>query len=188
MTNIPETTPFLELVAKRHSCRAYDPDKPVADADLHACLEAARLAPSACNRQPWRFVSVRNGELRKELCDSGLMPGINHDWLRDAPVIVALAVDLGVLTHKIAPKLTGIQYYMLDAGIAGEHFVLAATERDLGTCWIGWIRPRKIRRILGLPRFYKVVSLIALGHPCTPIEDIQEQSRLPIEQIHVRSS
>lgn len=183
MTKSPPPTPFSRLVAARRSCRAYTPDKPVADADLDVCIKAARLAPSACNRQPWRFIIVRNCELRTKLCDTGLMPGINHDWLRAAPVIVALAVDLGVLTHKLAPKLTGIQYYMLDAGIAGEHFVLAAAERGLGTCWIGWIRPRKVRRILELPRSYKVVSLIALGHPATPLEDIPEKPRLATEEI-----
>ena len=183
MTQFPKTTPFLELVTTRHSCRAYAPDNPVDDTGLDACIEAARLAPSACNRQPWRFIVVQDCELRKKLCDSALMPGINHDWLRDAPVIVALAVERGVLTHRIAPKLTGLQYYMLDAGIAGEHFVLAATERGLGTCWIGWIQPRKTRRILGLPRSQKVVSLIALGHPATPLDDIPEKSRMTTEKI-----
>ena len=106
------------------------------------------------------------------------MPGINHDWLLDAPVIVALAVVRDVLPHRLAPKLTGLQYDLLDAGIAGEHFILAATERGLGTCWIGWIRPKKVRKLLGLPRKQRVVSLIALGHPATPLEEIPEKSRL----------
>ncbi len=182
-----EKTIFQKLVETRRSCRAYAPDKPVSDTDLDACIEAARLAPSACNRQPWRFVTVRNCELRKKICDSGLMPGIRHDWLRDAPVIVALAVQLDTLTHRIAPKLTGLQYYMIDAGIAGEHFILAATERELGTCWIGWIRPGKIRRILGLPRKTRVVSLIALGHPEKPLEQLPETPRLPPEKVHMKA-
>ena len=165
-----ESAPFLDLVARRYSCRAYDPARSVSDEALRECLEAARLAPSACNRQPWRFVAVRDAERRRAICEGGLLPGIGHAWLADAPVIVVLCVDIELVTHRLAPALSGVQYHLVDAGIAGEHFVLAAAERGLGTCWIGWFKQRAVRRIIEAPRRVRVVSLIALGYPAAAPE------------------
>lgn len=167
---------FLDLARQRTSCRHYAPDRPVADEVLSVCLEAARLAPSACNRQPWRFVVVREAARRERLCREALLPGIPMPWLREAPVLVALAAARDFVTHRAAPLLSGIPYHLVDCGIAGEHFVLAAQAAGLGTCWIGWIRPRLVRRILGMPRGIEVVALIAVGHPA---EATPPRERLP---------
>jgi len=156
------------VVRQRLSCRSYDPTQPVADALIKHCLEAARLAPSACNRQPWRFIVVRDPATRREICRHGLLPGIRHDWLLDAPLIVALCAQVELITHRLAPVVSGVDYYLLDLGIAGEHFVLAATELGLGTCWIGWFREREVRRLLHLPRGVKIASLMAVGFPAKP--------------------
>ncbi|NOY81457.1 MAG: nitroreductase [Kiritimatiellaeota bacterium] len=183
-TTSPESAPpdcpggsFLELAGKRRSCRAYDPEKPVPDAWIVQCLEAARRAPSACNRQPWRFVIVRDRDVRTALVDHGLLPGIRHGWLAAAPVIVALCAQRDWVTHRAAPLVSGIPYWLLDLGIAGEHFVLAATELGLGTCWIGWIRRRAVRRVLGLPRSIKPVSLIAVGFPALESAELPRRPR-----------
>jgi len=166
----PGTTPFSgrslsEVIRLRRSCRAYDPTRDVPDAWIAHCLEAARQAPSACNRQPWRFVVVRNRDTRTALVERGLLPGIQHGWLADAPVVVALCAERDWVTHRAAPLVSGVPYWLLDVGIAGEHFVLAAAELGLGTCWIGWIQRTAVRRILGIPRSVHPVSLIALGFP-----------------------
>jgi len=155
---------FMSLVAARRSCRDYL-DKAVPEAALAKCLEAARLAPSACNKQPWRFVVVTAPETRRRLCDGCLLPGLPMPWLSRAPVLVALCVEESLLTHKLAPLLSGVKYPLVDAGIAGEHFVLAATAQGLGTCWIGWFRPRPLKRLLGVPPRIKVVSLLSVGYP-----------------------
>jgi len=174
---------FLGLVRARTSCRRYDPARPVSDATLADCLEAARLAPSACNRQPWRFVVVRDAETRARLCAEALLPGIPMPWLAEAPVLVALAAERDFVTHRAAPLLSGIAYHLVDCGIAGEHFVLAAQAAGLGTCWIGWIRPRLVRRILAMPRRSEVLALISVGYPAEPTPP---RERLPLGEVACR--
>lgn len=156
---------FLSLVRERGSCRRFDPDRPIAPEVLERCLEAARLAPSACNRQPWHFVVIEADDQREALFRDCRLPGIAHRWWCDVPVFVALCAQLSLVTHRVAPAVSGIPYYLLDVGIAGEHFVLAATEAGLGTCWVGWFRERAVKRLLSIPRSVRVVSLIAVGYP-----------------------
>jgi nitroreductase len=155
---------FLKLSSSRLSCRSYSP-APVGDEAIAKCLEAARLAPSACNKQPWRFVVVRDAAKREAIASKALLPGLPMPWLKKAPVIVALCSQRSVETHWLAPLLSGVSYDLLDVGIAGEHFVLAAEAQGLGTCWIGWFRPGPLKKILGIPRSVKPLSLISLGYP-----------------------
>lgn len=170
---------FLELVTKRTSCRAYKAD-PVSDDILEYCLEAARLSPSACNKQPWRFVIVKDEDKRRQLCEKGLLPFLPMPWTYQAPVIVALCAVQTTTVHKLAAMISGVKYHLIDCGIAGEHFVLAAEEKGLGSCWIGWFRERKVKKILGIPRGVKVISLLTLGYP----EQVSPpRSRLTMEDI-----
>ena len=169
----------MELFATRTSCRSYL-DTPVPDAMLNKCLEAARLAPSACNRQPWRFVIVKDPAIRADICHSGFLPGIPMPWAAKAPVIVVLCIKKSLLQHQISPLISGIDYPMLDCGIAGEHFVLAAEAQGLGTCWIGWFKVKKVKRLLKLPFGVKPVSLLTLGFPD---EKTEPRSRLPLDEI-----
>lgn len=155
---------FLSMLRDRYSCRSYT-EKDVEDWKIENCLEAARLAPSACNKQPWRFKVVKDKSHRAEICEKGLLPGIAMPWLAKPPVIVVLCVEENIVTHTLAPMLSGVKYQLVDLGIAGEHFVLAATAQDLGTCWIGWFKEKKIKKILGIQRGLRIVSLISLGYP-----------------------
>jgi len=156
---------FLNLVNRRGSCRRYDPGRTVPRDAVAYCLEAARLAPSACNRQPWRFVMVDEAEKRRAIYETCRLPGISHAWWRDVPLFVALCADLDLITHRVAPAISGVPYYLIDLGIAGEHFVLAAAERGLGSCWIGWFSEKAVKKVLRIPRRIRVPSLIALGYP-----------------------
>ncbi len=175
--------PFLELVGSRRSCRSFAPDQPVPDELLERCLEAARLAPSACNRQPWRFVVVRQPATLEAIFQRCRLPGLAHTWWRQAPVMVALCVDLDWLTHRLAPAISGLPYYLIDAGIAGEHFVLAASEAGLGSCWIGWFHQRRLKKLLGLPRRVRIASLLAVGYPAASPDQSQPAPRLPLPTI-----
>lgn len=175
---------FIALAKKRTSCRKYL-DKEVSDSLINNCLEAARWAPSACNKQPWRFVIVKNKKIRTDICENGLLPGIPMPWLKTAPVIIALCADVSVFTHKIAPWISGVQYHLIDLGIAGEHLVLAAEEQGLATCWIGWFNKKQIRKILSIPKNIEVASLISLGFPA---ETPAPQSRLHIDDISFTDS
>jgi nitroreductase len=153
-----------DAIARRVSCRAYKP-VPVPQAQVTQFLEAARLAPSACNQQPWRFAVVRAPELRRRIVEEGFLPGIKMTWALDAPVLVVIGMERSFVTHRLAASVSGVDYPWVDIGIAGEHLVLAATELGLGTCWIGWIKPRIVARIVGWPSSVKPVVVITVGYP-----------------------
>ena len=151
-------------IAGRVSCRAYKSD-PVPQAQVLQILEAARLAPSACNQQPWRFAVVRDSALRQRIVEKGFLPGIKMTWAKTAPVHVVVGMETSFLTHRLAASVSGVDYPWVDIGIAGEHLVLAATDLGLGTCWIGWIKPRAIAQMVGWPRSVKPVVVITVGYP-----------------------
>ncbi len=157
----------MEAIARRTSCRAYTPD-PVPVAHLMQMLEAARLAPSACNRQPWRFAVVRDDERRRRLVTEGFLPGLGMRWALDAPVHIVIGMSRSFVTHRLGASVSGVDYPWLDIGIAGEHLVLAATELGLATCWIGWIAPRKVARIVDWPLSVKPVAIITVGYAREP--------------------
>jgi nitroreductase len=164
MVRLMKNQSFIGLVRQRTSCRAYI-RKPVPRAHLELMLEAARLAPSACNRQPWRFAVAENEDVRMRLVDEGFLAGIPMKWAADAGAIIALGMERSTITHRIAPKISGVDYPLLDLGIAGEHLVLQAEELGLGTCWIGWIRPKAVREIVQWPGSIEPVGLITVGWP-----------------------
>ena len=156
-------TAVRDAIARRVSCRSYKPD-PVPQAHLLQILEAARLAPSACNQQPWRFAVVRDPELRRRIVEEGFLPGIKMTWAIAAPVHVVVGMQTSFLTDRLAASVSGVDYPWVDIGIAGEHLVLAATELGLGTCWIGWIKPRAIASLASWPRSVKPVVVITVGY------------------------
>jgi nitroreductase len=155
---------FDKIVAARHSVRTFDPARPVPREKVAAMCEAARLAPSACNAQVWRFVAVSDPDLRRQICMRGMGPILRNKFLRDAPLIIVGCAELDIIANKIGTKITGIEYFQLDMGIAMEHIVLKATELGLGTCWVGWINEENIREILGIPKHVRVMALIAVGY------------------------
>jgi nitroreductase len=172
--------PFIELVKHRTSCRSYEP-RPVPQEHLALILEAARLAPSACNKQPWRFAVVTNETVRMQLINKSFLAGIPMKWAGNAGAIIALGMERSAITHRIAPKISGVNYPLIDLGIAGEHLVLQAEELGLGTCWIGWINPRTVRKIVGWPRGIEAVALITVGWPVS--KDWKTRPRLATEEI-----
>ncbi len=158
---------FLELVAARRSVRRYKPD-PVEREKLELCLEAARLAPSACNAQPCRFVIIDEPGLKERFCETafgGLYSATR--FAAAAPAIVAVVSDKGNLTAWLGNQVQNTNFRLIDVGIAAEHFVLAAADQGLGTCWIGWFNQRAAAKALGLPGGRKIQVLIAVGYPET---------------------
>jgi len=166
---------FLELVSKRQSCRKYL-DRPVDRGQIERCLQAARLAPSACNSQPWRFVAVQDPAL-KEKAARAAFSGIfqMNAFAREAPVLVFLIRERSKYAARMGGQVRGVQYNLIDLGIAGEHFILQATEEGLGTCWIGWFNERAVKKVLGLPWQVKVDLVISLGYSAE--EGLREKSR-----------
>ena len=178
----PTGCTVTEAITRRFSCRAYRSD-PIPQDHLDLILEAARLAPSACNQQPWRFAVVRDPALRRRIAEEGFLPGINMDWAIEAPVHVVVGMERSLVTHRIAPSVSGVDYPWVDIGIAGEHLVLAATELGLGTCWIGWIRPKIIARIVGWPGSIRPVVVITVGYAADVGSARATVSRKPIDAL-----
>lgn len=159
-----EVTAFQKILRGRRSIRRYLP-APVDPEKIRVCLEAARLAPSAHNAQPWRFVVVDDPELKDRLTAaafSGIYSG--SKFAAQAPVILVLLARLDRVADRLGSKLQGVPFHFLDIGIAGEHIVLQAEELGLATCWMGWFNYRKVRKVLGIPRKYKVVAMMPIGY------------------------
>jgi nitroreductase len=155
---------FMQLVLSRTSLRSYD-GREVSDEDILSMAEAARLAPSAENGQPWRFIAVKDPARRDALaraCFTGIFTPTR--FAARAPLIFALCAERGGLI-ELGKAIKDRAMYQLDCGIAGEHLCLRAAELGLGSCWIGWFDRRRAHRVLGLPFHVKVVALVAVGHP-----------------------
>jgi nitroreductase len=146
---------FADLVRARRSVRGFQ-QRPVAREHLLAVLEAGRLAPSACNLQPWRFVVVtERGELDR------LAACYARDWFRTAPAAIVVCGD-----HDRSWKRgDGKDHADVDAAIAADHMTLAAAELGLGTCWICAFDPAVLRACLRLPASREPIVLLPIGYP-----------------------
>lgn len=154
---------FYDLIQKRQSDRRYDASRQV-DRDLvMKCLEAARLAPSACNSQPWKFVVVDQPDLKGQMAEAAASMGMNR-FATEAPVIVAVVLEKMNLTARIGSVIKDKEYSLLDVGITVEHFCLQAAELGLGTCILGWFDEKKVKKLLGVDR-RRIPLLITLGYP-----------------------
>jgi nitroreductase len=173
-------TPYetlLDIIDRRRSIRAFD-SRPVEPEDLERILEAARLAPSSNNTQPWRFVVVRDPQTRRDLAlAQPLGTPSPIKFAAEAPVIIACCTKPHALLHK-AVRVFGKDFCEIDAAIAVEHMVLAATALDIGTCWLGWFSEPKVKKILKIPGNVKVVALLPLGYPQeSPKKDFRQRPR-----------
>ena len=169
---------FAELIMKRQSDRKYAP-KPVAKEDILKCLEAARMSPSACNAQPWKFVVVDERAKLMAVSEAAIGLGMNKFTVQ-APVLVAVVQEKMNLEAKAGALLKNKDYSMMDLGMAVEHFCLQAADLGLGTCIMGWFDEKKVMKILGVPRSRRVQLIIALGHPDGPS---RPKVRKPLEEI-----
>ena len=162
-------------------CRDYSP-KAVEREKLDRCAEAARLAPSASNSQPWNFVIVDDGTLREAVARAtyDAVLSINR-FVLQAPVIVAVVLEPGKLETRAGEIVKHRLFRWTDLGSATEHFCLQAAEEGLGTCILGWFNERRIKRLLDIPPGRRIGLLIAVGHPATP--EIRVKMRKSLEEM-----
>ena len=153
---------FSELIQLRQSDRKYDAQRKVSREDIVKCLEAARMAPSACDSQPWRFVVVDDEQLLPSMAEAAAGMGMNR-FAADAPVIVAVVLEKMNFTARIGSVIKDKEYRLLDVGIAVEHFCLQAAELGLGTCILGWFNERQVAKLLGI-KGHRIPLLITLGY------------------------
>ena len=151
---------FLEIAQNRQSCRSYDENRDVEQEKLAAILEAARLAPSACNGQPYHLTVCR-GEKAKQVAAATKGMGING-FADQAPVLLVISEVPYVKTAALGAKLKGIDYRSIDIGIVAAYITAEATVQGLGSCILGWIDENKIRDICGIDS--KIHLVITLGY------------------------
>lgn len=152
---------FNELILQRQSCRSYDETKEVEDEKLAAVLEAARLAPSACNGQPYHLTVCR-GETAKAVAKATQGMGMNQ-FASQAPILIVISEEDYVKSAALGAKLKGNDYRSIDIGIVAAYLTAAATEQGLSTCILGWLDDQKLRKICGVNHPVRLV--ITLGYP-----------------------
>jgi len=199
---------LLEVIRKRRSIRKFKPD-PVPDELISEILEAARLAPSGTNLQPWRFIIIKSPEKRSELL------GHTVNFVATAPVVIACCVDLNTYKqHKPqrikeltkAGAFSGVnlnfqdgdkywkqrealeahevrEYVSINCAVAIQQLVLRATDLGLGTCWVMMFEQSAVKRILGLGNDIDVLALIPVGYA---EQDPPTRPRLPIEDLIIK--
>ncbi len=151
---------FREIAEARQSCRKYNTAREVEREKLNAILESARIAPSACNGQPYH-ITVCHGDKAKAVAEACMGMGMNK-FSADAPIMIVISEQPYVKTAALGSKLKGIDYRSIDIGIVAAYITAEATAQGLGSCILGWLDDSKIRSICGLDR--QVHLVITLGY------------------------
>jgi nitroreductase len=173
---------LLDLFRKRQSVRAYDSQKSVDNEIVKRCIEAARLAPSACNAQPWKFIVVNEPVLKDKVaeCTSGGILPLNH-FTRQAPVHIVVVREPANFTSNFGQVVKNKEYPLTDIGIATIQLCLQATVEGIGTCIIGWFDEKKVKKVLNIPKNKRAELIITMGYPIN--SDIRKKIRKPVEEI-----
>jgi len=155
---------FLELVQKRQSDRAYL-QRDIETDKLDRILEAGRLAPSACNGQPWKMIVIRDEKIRNEVAatTSDIIVSSNH-FTRQAPVQIVIVEESSNLSSKAGSWAKSKHFPHFDLGILAAHLCLAAADEGLGSCIVGWFDEKKLRKVLEIPQNKRPVLIIVVGY------------------------
>ena len=168
---------FTEIAKTRESCRHYNASRPVEDEKLQAILEAVRLAPSACNGQPYH-ITVCTGDTAKRVAKATMGMGMNK-FADDAPVLFVISEEAYVKTAALGARVKGNDYRSIDIGIAAAYLTAEAAAQGLGTCILGWLDDAKIRAICGLSHPVRLV--ITLGYAAEGT--LREKKRKPLNEL-----
>ena len=160
---------FTTLASARQSDRAFDATRPVEREKIERILETARLAPSACNAQPWHFIVVDEPELKNKVADatSSKILGLNH-FTKQAPVHILVIEEKVNLSSGFGGWVKDKTFSMIDIGIAAAHIALATEAEGLGSCILGWFDEGKMRKLLGIPSGKRVILDIIIGYSTQP--------------------
>ena len=163
---------FLEICKKRYSVREYK-DMPIEKEKLTYIFEAARLAPSAVNFQPWTFLVISEEENREKVIEA-----YHRDWFKSAPCYIIACADYSVSWKR---RVDGKEFADIDVAIAIEHLCLAATEQGLGTCWVCNFDPDVLCSNFSIPENIELIAIIYIGYPAEGTEI--EKNRKPLSEI-----
>jgi nitroreductase len=166
---------YTELIRIRESVRNYDPDRPVPDEVISKILDAGRLAPSACNNQPWKFLVISSSEILKKVKGC-----YKRDWLSNAPHILII---IGLKDKAWIRNYDGYNSLETDIAIAMTHIILAATNEGVGTCWIAAYDPDLMRKALELDENQVIYSITPLGYPQAGYKKSATKNRMSKEEL-----
>ena len=158
---------FTEIANERQSCRSYDASRAVEEEKLAAILEAARLAPSACNGQPYH-ITVCKGSLAAEVARATMGMGMNR-FAADAPVMLVISEAPYVATAAFGARVKGNDYRSIDIGIVAAYITAEATAQGLGSCILGWIDDKRLREICHLKGTSRLVITIGYAKEGDPL-------------------
>ena len=172
---------FIDLANKRYSVRNYK-NTPVPQEKINRCIEAARLAPSACNSQPWKFIAVDDPKFIKELAKAAFegILDFNHFAFK-APVLILIVSERQKAFAKFGGIVKRKNFSLMDIGITAEHFCLQATEEGLGTCMLGWFNEKKVKKTLSIPKLKRVELIISVGFSAD--DNIPHKKRKSVDEI-----
>ncbi len=170
---------MLELILRRQSDRKYDTN-PVEPEKLDRILEAGRMAPSACNAQPWKFVVATDQAILTQLAEaaSAKLLGMNT-FVNQAPAMIVVVREKPNLSSRVGGTIKSKDYSLIDIGIATENICLQAIAEGLGTCILGWFDEDRVKSILGIPSSKRVELIITLGYASG---DYRQKKRKPKEE------
>ena len=170
---------ILDLIISRQSDRKYS-DRPVEKEKLDRIVEAGRMAPSACNSQPWKFIVVTDHELVVKIAEaaSAKLIGMNS-FVAQAPVILVIVREKPNMSSKVGATIKNKDYSLIDIGIATENICLQAKAEGIGSCIIGWFDERMLRKLLLIPRSKRVELIITMGYS---LSEQKEKRRKPAEE------
>jgi len=173
---------FTELINKRQSDRKYT-SKPVSREIIDKCIDAARLAPSASNSQPWTFVVVDDVDLKNKVAKNtiGILRSFNK-FVPQAPVIIAIVLEKPKLLTELGGRVKKKEFPLIDIGIAAEHICLQAAEEGVGSCMLGWFDEVAVKALLNIPENKSISLLITLGY--TP-DDYKHRQKIRKEMSKV---
>ncbi|MDR2198639.1 MAG: nitroreductase family protein [Deltaproteobacteria bacterium] len=170
---------FLELAAKRQSCRSFS-DKPVEREKLLKCVEAARLAPSACNSQPWSVVVVEDPKVVPLVAEGTMQLGANS-YIKDAKAFFVVVEETAKLMPAVAKICESQVFARGDLGGFALSLTLEAESLGLGTCILGLFDRPRLRELLNIPAEKNIFLVVAAGYPRDG--KIREKSRKPLDEI-----
>ncbi|MBC8498947.1 MAG: nitroreductase family protein [Candidatus Atribacteria bacterium] len=177
---------FLDLIKARQSVREYL-SKEVERDKIERCLEAARLAPSANNSQPWSFIVVEDPRLKDAVARNTFDKLISfNSFSLQAPVLILIISERPSFFSRIGSAIKDKQFSLIDIGITAEHFCLQATEEGLGTCMLGWFNEKGVKALLNISPSQRVELIITMGYPES--NQIRPKKRKPINQIRSYNS
>jgi nitroreductase len=177
---MPDGKEILDLIISRQSDRKYS-DQEIEKEKLQRIVEAGRMAPSACNAQPWKFIVVDDKELVQSVARtaSAKLIGMNA-FASKAQVIIVIVRESANFSSKVGATIKNRDYSLIDIGIAAENICLQAEAEGIGSCMLGWFDEKELKSILSIPKSKRIELLITLGYS---LSNKREKRRKPPEEV-----